>query len=127
MSVETLYDLPQGTVGWRVAGTLTREEYHEMLDPVLERLEQGETLSLLVVAGDDFHGLDAPALWEDLKNAPKAGVKYRKSWQRVAVVTSKEWMRHAVAAMGCLYPGEMRVFDLDQMQEATDWLAAPES
>jgi hypothetical protein len=36
-------------------------------------------------------------------------------------------MRHAVAAMGWLYPGEMRVFDLDQMQEATDWLAAPES
>jgi hypothetical protein len=106
-------------------GKLTREEYHEMLDPVLERLERGETLSLLVIAGDDFHGLDAAALAEDMKNAPKVGVKYNKSWRRVAVVTSKDWMRHAVAAMGWLYPGEMRVFDLDAFDAAKAWLAEP--
>jgi hypothetical protein len=121
--VETLRDLPEGAVGWRLSGRLTLDEYNEMLGPVLERLEQGETLSLLVVAGDDFNGVDAAAMWEDMKNAPKAGFKYRKSWRRVAVVTSKDWLRHAVAAMGWLFPGEMRVFELDELDDAKAWIA----
>jgi SpoIIAA-like len=125
VSVEALENLPEATVGWTVTGKITSEEYYEMLNPVLDRLEQGETLNLLVVADDDFHGLDAPALWEDMKNAPKAGIKYRKSWRRVAVVTNKQWLHHAVASMGWLYPGEMRVFDLDELHAAKAWIAEP--
>jgi hypothetical protein len=36
-------------------------------------------------------------------------------------------MRHAVAAMGWLYPGEMRVFDLDELVAANAWLAEVEA
>lgn len=123
--VEELRDLPDGTFGFRVSGTITRDEYHQMLDPVLAALERGETINLLTVADDDFHGLDGKALWEDMKAAASVGLKHRKAWRRLAVVTNKDWMRHAITGFGWLYPGEMRLFDLGQVDAAKAWVAAP--
>jgi hypothetical protein len=96
-----------------------------MLAPVLAALERGETVNLLTVADDDFHGLDLQALWEDMKAAPSVGLKDRKAWHRLAVVTNKNWMRRAIGGFGWLYPGEMRVFDLDEQDAAKAWLAEP--
>jgi hypothetical protein len=56
--------------------------------------------SLLVETAPEFHGLDFGALWEDMKAAGSVGFKYRSSWERLAVVTGKDWMRHAIAAFG---------------------------
>jgi hypothetical protein len=123
--VEAISDLPEGTFGFRVSGTVSRDEYHEMLAPVLAALERGETVNLLTVADDDFHGLDLQALWEDMKAAPSVGLKDRKAWHRLAVVTNKNWMRRAIGGFGWLYPGEMRVFDLDEQDAAKAWLAEP--
>ena len=124
--VEVLSDLPPGTFGFRVSGTVTRDEYHQMLDPVLAALERGETVNLLTVADDEFHGLDLQALWEDLKAAPSVGLKHRKAWRRLAIVTNKDWMRHAISGFGWLYPGEMRVFELDELDAAKAWVAETE-
>jgi hypothetical protein len=44
--VELRPDLPAGTIGLRVSGTVTRDEYHQMLDPVLAALGRGETINL---------------------------------------------------------------------------------
>src|SRR5262249_37282367 len=85
-------DMPPGTLGFRLAGKLDRDEYFQILNPVLEKLERGEKVSFLVEAGDDFHGLDVAALWEDVKAAGSVGLKYRSSWERLAVVTDKDWM-----------------------------------
>ena len=43
------------------------------------------------------------------------------SWERLAVVTDKDWMRNAVAAMGWIVPGEIRVFDPNEIEEAKAW------
>jgi hypothetical protein len=123
--VEQLRDLPEGTFGFRVSGTITRDEYNQMLDPVLAALKRGETINLLTVAEDDFQGLDEQALWEDMKAAASVGLKHRKAWRRLAVVTNKDWMRHAIAGFGWLYPGELRVFDLDQVDAAKAWVVGP--
>jgi hypothetical protein len=123
--VEVLHDLPPGTIGFRVSGRITRDEYHEMLDPVLAALDRGETIDLLTVADDDFHGLDLGALWEDVQAAGSVGLKHRKAWRRLAVVTNKQWMRHAIGGFGWFYPGELQVFDLDQLEAAKSWLAEP--
>lgn len=79
----------------------------------------------MTVADDDFHGLDLQALWEDMKAAPSVGLKHRQSWRRLAVVTNKDWMRRAIGGFGWLYSGEMRVFDLEQLDAAKAWLGEP--
>jgi hypothetical protein len=39
-------------------------------------------------------------------------------------VTDKEWMRNAIAAFGWVSPGELRVFEPEQLDEAKVWLSA---
>ena len=120
--VELIDDMPAGTLGFRISGKLTRDEYFQLLDPVVELLERGEKVSFLVVADDDFHGLDSAALWEDVKTAGSVGLRHRSAWERMAVVTDKDWMRHAISAFGWLSPGELRIFEPDEPDAAEAWV-----
>jgi len=103
--VERVADLPDGVLGFRATGTITRDEYRALMEPIYEALERGEKLNIYFELADDFHGLDLRALWEDLKAAGSVGLKHRSSWQRMAVVTDKDWIRHAAAAAGWFAPG----------------------
>lgn len=113
--------MPTGTLGFRISGRLTREEYFKILDPIREQLERGERMSFLIATAPDFRGLDVGALWEDAKVAGSVGLRYRSSWERLAVVTDKDWMRHGVAAFGWVIPGEIRVFDPGELEQAKAW------
>jgi hypothetical protein len=119
--LEELHDMPPETLGFRVSGKITRDEYFQILDPVREKLERGEKVSFLIVTGPDFQGLDLGALWEDMKVAGSVGLKYRSSWERLAVVTDKDWIRHGVSAVGWVIPGEIRVFEPDELEAAKAW------
>ena len=46
--VERLQGMPEGTLGFRLTGKLTRDEYFEILDPINAQLERGERVSFLV-------------------------------------------------------------------------------
>ena len=39
----------------------------------------------------------------------------------MAVVTDKDWMRHAISAFGWLSPGELRVFEPAELEAAKAW------
>jgi hypothetical protein len=119
--VETLDDMPAGTLGFRISGRISRDEYFQMLDPVRALLARGDGVSFLVVTDPDFHGLDLPALWEDMEAAGSVGLKHHSAWKRLAVVTDKDWMRHGISAFGWLSPGELRVFDPADLAEAKAW------
>src|SRR6476659_6146226 len=113
--------MPPGTHGFRLSGRLTHDEYFQILNPIQEQLERGEQVSFLVETAPDFHGLDMSALWEDVKRAPSLGFKHRTQWERLAVVTDKDWMRHAIAAFGWLSPGELRGFEPSELEHAKAW------
>src|SRR5262249_20792786 len=121
--IETLRNMQEGVLGFKGSGKLTRDEYREIMEPIYRALEQGGPINLLFVIGDDFSGLDTGALWEDMKAAGSVGLKNRSAWRRMAVVTDKDWIRHATAAAGWLAPGELRIFDPGQEDQATAWLA----
>ena len=89
--VETPTDLPPGTLGFLLSGKLTREEYRDLIEPIYAALDRGEKLNVYVELADDFHGLDSGALWQDLKAAGSVGLKHRDSWQRMALVTDRDW------------------------------------
>jgi hypothetical protein len=126
--VERLTDLPPGVLGFRLSGKLTRDEYRGLMEPVYDALERGEKLNLYVELPDDFDGLDMGALWDDLRAAGSVGLKHRSSWQRMAVVTDKDWIRHGAAVFGPLAPGELRVLDLAEAEQARAWVSeAPAS
>jgi hypothetical protein len=121
--IETATDLPPGTLGFLLSGKLTRDEYRELIEPIYGALDRGEQLNVYVELADDFQGLDSGALWQDLKAAGSVGLKHRDSWQRMALVTDKDWVRHGASAFGWLAPGELRLFDSSERDAARAWLA----
>lgn len=61
------------------------------------------------------------AMWGDAK----LGVSELSAWEKVAVVTDTDWMRHMVKAFGWMIPGDVRVFELGELDDAKEWAATP--
>ena len=59
-------------------------------------------------------------MWEDAK----LGIGELKAWEKVAVVTDKDWVKHVVRAFGWMVPGEVRIFGLEQLKDAKAWAAS---
>ena len=77
------------------------------MEPIYAALERGEKLNIYFELAADAH-LDWGALVEDVKAAGSVGLRHRSSWQRMALVTDKDWIRHGASAFGWLAPGELR-------------------
>jgi hypothetical protein len=121
--IEEIGGLPDGVIGFRASGKMTADQYREVMKPIYATLERGEKLNIYFELASDFDGLDFGALWEDLKAAGSVGLKHRSSWQKMALVTDKSWIKHAAAVVGPLAPGELRVFDLAEAEPAKSWIA----
>ena len=120
--IETIPDMPAGTLGFRSSGPLTAEDYRETLIPPLRAaVDRGDKIRVLFVVGDDF-GETAGGLWEDVKSGVSLGI-HRSAWERMALVTDVEWIRRAAKAAGWLAPGELRVFAPAQVEAARAWVA----
>jgi SpoIIAA-like len=122
--IERITDMPPNVIGFRASGKVTGPEYHQFVDPVRDALARGDTVNYLFVTEPDFAGMDMAALWEDVKAAGSIGIRHRGHWGRFAVVTDKDWMRHAIAVFGWIYAGELLVFEPGELDEAKIWVAA---
>ena len=45
----------------------------------------------------------------------------------MALVTDKDWIRHGASAVGWLTPGELRLFEPSEQDNARAWLAETSS
>ena len=94
-----------------------------MMPPIYAALERGEKLNIYFELADDLQGLDLGALWQDVQAAGSVGLKHRSSWERMALVTDKDWIRHGASAVGWLAPGELRLFEPSEQDNARALLA----
>ena len=72
----------------------------------------------LYVLGHEFPDYSAEAAWEDTK----LGLGHLRSWERIAIVSDAEWLRRAIHGLGWIMPGEVRIFGLDELDSARDWV-----
>jgi hypothetical protein len=120
--VERIEGLPEGAYGARIWGTLSREEYDAHILPVLEEaVASGRPIRYLLQAGPEFDGIAAGAMWEDAKEGLRLLGEHPK-WERTAVVTDVDWIRHAIGIFGWMVPGEVKVYGLDRRDDALAWL-----
>lgn len=121
--VDVIPDMPPGTLGFRVSGRLTRDDYDDVLVPPLrEAVEAGQRLRVLYEIGPEIH-LEPGALWEDLKVEAELGIKHRDAWERIAVVSDLSWLWRAFERFAWMVPGEMRLFRESEFEQAKTWLA----
>jgi hypothetical protein len=123
--IERVSDMPDGTLGFRASGEVSREDYDGvLLPPLREALERGHEIRLLFQIGPGFGKFTAGALMEDTRTGLTLGLGHLRSWRRCALVTDVDWVRHTVELLGWMTPGELRLFDHEQLDEAKAWVAA---
>jgi len=115
--IKVMEDMPAGTIGFEASGKVTDDDYEGVLVPAVRAaLEQGE-VRLLYVLPEGTH-YSPGAMWADTK----LWAGNVRGWKRVAVVSDADWLENAIKAFGWMMPGEVRVFDDDEVEEAKAWL-----
>jgi SpoIIAA-like len=121
--IERMTDMPSGTIGFRAAGEIEREDYDELLVPELRRaLEAGGGLRTLYLI-EDLDEIEPGALWADARLGFDLGVRHHQAWIRSAIVTDIDWMARATKLFAWMIPGEARVFPRDDLEQAKTWVA----
>jgi hypothetical protein len=121
--VERIDDMPAGTIGFRASGKLTHDDYREILEPVLhEAAESGEIRMLFTLTA--FEGLEPSAWFDDIKTGLGLSIGHHSAWKRSAIVTDVDWVGKAFQMFTWMTPGEVKVYGLDQLEEAKSWVAA---
>ena len=119
--IRSIENMPAGVLGLEAVGKVTEDDYRDVLLPqVTAALERGE-LRMLYVLGREFDSYSAGAMWADTKMT-KVVAKHRKSWKKLALVSDADWLENSVKAFGWLMPGEVRVFETDDVDDALEWL-----
>lgn len=115
-------DLPDHVLGLQATGTVTSDDYAAVLVPELERMLAAHSrIRLLYVLAEGFDNYTRGAAWEDAR----VGMRHFTSFERVAVVTDVDWIETGVKAFGFIMPGDVRVFDADDLAAARDWVSEP--
>lgn len=119
--ITVLTDLPANVVGFEAVGHVSADDYRDKLEPaVAKALQENDKLRLLYVLGEKFDGFSAGAAWQDTK----LGISHWNAWERIAVVTDHTTIRDGVKAFAWMVPGEVRVFSVDDKENARSWVAA---
>jgi stage II sporulation SpoAA-like protein len=122
--IEPIAEMPESTLGMRAWGEVTGGDYTDVLLPALHKaVEDSGEIRLLFQIGPDFERFTAGMMATDITQGLGFGVKHWSAWKRMAVVTDVEWLRNAMQMFGWMTPGEARLFALDEVQQAKDWVA----
>ena len=47
----------------------------------------------------------------------------RSAWKKLAFVSGVDWISKATRLFAWAMPGELKVFDMDELEEAKEWVA----
>jgi SpoIIAA-like len=122
--LKLIEDLPDGVVGVEAHDKITSEDYERVLVPAIEAAQKASRdgkVRMLYVLGHDLPDYTAGAAWEDAK----LGLGHLRAWERIAIVGDAEWVRRAIGGLGWLMPGEVKVFPLDELERAREWVTSP--
>lgn len=117
--IEILNGFPPTVMGFACKNHVTKEDYEHVLTPPLaQALADYQKVRLYFQIDPNFAGVEPSALWEDCK----LGMKHLFRWDRIAVVTDVDWIRHIFKAFSPMIPCTARVFRLDEISIAKDWV-----
>ena len=119
--IEQLTGFPDNVLGFVCKGHVSKADYEAVLVPaVVDALKTHDKLRLYYETAGDFAGIDPSAMWADFK----VGIEHLTRWERIAVVTDVDWIKHTMQFFSFMTPGATKVFPLSQAQEARAWIVA---
>ncbi len=120
--IEVLPDMPKGVAGIRVSGRVRGDDLRDFKPAMDDLLSTGE-IRIVEVISPDYEGFGPGGLVEDLKLGLGMLIGHHSAFKRVAVVSDKDWVAHALHAFAWMVPGELKMFGLDELDQAKAWAA----
>lgn len=113
---------PDNVAAFRVAGTVTADDYDKVIPTIEEKLADHEHIGVLTDLSD-FNDMTADALKRDLQyGLSKLGEFHR--FKRAAVISDKQWIKAATDITSTLFPQiEARVFPETEKSQAMNWVS----
>src|SRR5687768_15027458 len=74
--IEQLEEMPPGTLGFRAAGHITREDYSGLLVPALRAAVEGGAPLRTLYLIEEMTGIEPSALWSDAQLGFDLGVRH---------------------------------------------------
>jgi hypothetical protein len=101
------------------SGKLTDSDYKDVLIPRLEAVihEHGKA-RLLLDMGDEFHGWEPMAAWDDAR----FGLAHRNDFEKMGVLGGPKWVDWSLKIGALFIGGELKNFPSDQRAEALRWV-----
>ncbi len=118
--LEVIDGLPDNVLGIEATGTVTQEDYRDVLVPKAEEMMAQGPIRMLFVANEGFDGYSIGAMWNDAT----FGVQHWRDFERAAVVTDNAYLRGAVTMFAPFFPCEINLFSLSDRAIAEDWVKA---
>lgn len=117
--IKAIPDLPDNALGFSAEGTVTAQDYESTIIPAVEALfARYDKVRCLYHIGENFAGFDAGAMWDDAK----IGLKHFRGWEKIALVSDVEWIRTTIRLFGIAIPGQVRLFENRELEEAIRWI-----
>jgi hypothetical protein len=105
----------------RAVGVLTDQDYKDVLIPRLESIIKTHGKArLLLDMGDEFHGWEAAALWDDAS----FGLTHRNDFEKMGVVGGPRWVEWGLRLAALIMSGEVRSYPPGKRIEALSWIKA---
>jgi stage II sporulation SpoAA-like protein len=120
--IEMLPDMPAGVTGFRVSGRVRGDDLRDF-KPTMDDLAKSGEIRIVEVIAADYEGFGPGGLVEDLKLGLGTLIHHHSAFKRIAVVSDKEWVAHALHAFAWMVPGELALFGLDEIDRAAQWAA----
>lgn len=119
--IELMPTLPNNVVGFVIRGEATASDYETVLIPEVEsRLQNLKKIRIFCHLGADFSGFSAAAMWDDLK----IGIKHLTVWEKIVIVTDKDWIKTGINTFDNVIPCPIKVFDNEHLEQAKIWISA---
>jgi hypothetical protein len=122
--IEPLEGMPDGTIGFRATGRVTRDEYRDVLLPPMRDAAEAGDVRMVFAVGPGFEKFEVGALAQDSKAGITLGLGHPHAWNRTALVTDVDWVAKALHMFAWLTPGEVKLYELDRLEDAKTWVAA---
>ncbi|GAA3030804.1 hypothetical protein GCM10020000_04500 [Streptomyces olivoverticillatus] len=119
--LERAKDTPAGVDAVKAVGTVSKDDYQKVVEPLIDDARrEGRRLRILCEIGPEFTSFTPGAAWEDLK----VGMGSIRLFEGCAVVTDAGWIRESTRLTSFLMPCPVRVFGIQERDEALRWLAS---
>lgn len=104
----------------RVVGRVTENDMNQII-PKLEAFIQRHGSVRLLEVIERFDGFDPTTIFDGMK----FDIKHLKDISHAAIVSDIPWISFMTGAAAMVMPLTIRVFPMDKLDEARDWVADP--